>query len=302
VTVPPQAPGIVVNVDTLDVPEIRQSPPNPLLKLITPGRGKEPHSTVMAAGAVMVGSVAAFTVIILETGASVLPQVSVAVHVSVTVPPQAPGIAEKVDGLDMPEMLHWPLNPLLKLIVLGINAVPQLTVIGDGAVIVGSTAGSTVMILVTGARALPQVSVADHISVTVPPQGPGSAVNIDGSEVPEIRQLPLNPLLKLRVLGEGMEPHSTVTGGSAVMVGMVAGFTVMVLETGVSTLPQASVAVQVSVIVPPQTPGIAVIEDTFEVPEIEHPPLNPLLYGREVGAGIAPQATVMSPGAEITGS
>jgi hypothetical protein len=39
-------------------------------------------------------------VMILVFGAKALPHSSVAVHVSVTVPPQAPGMAEKVEGLD----------------------------------------------------------------------------------------------------------------------------------------------------------------------------------------------------------
>jgi hypothetical protein len=59
------------------------------------------------------------------------------------------------------------------------------------------------------------------------------------------------------------------------MVGSDAGLMVIVLVTGVSTLPQASVAVQVSVTVPPQAPGAAVMVDGFDVPLIRHPPLNP---------------------------
>ena len=63
-----------------------------------------------------------------------------------------------------------------------------------GAVIVGSAAAFTVMILVTGASTRPHVSVAVHVSVTVPPQGPGVAVNVDGLDTPVIKQLPV-PLL-----------------------------------------------------------------------------------------------------------
>ena len=43
-----------------------------------------PQATVIAAGAVIVGNAAGSTVIILDTDAIVLPQASVAVHVSVT--------------------------------------------------------------------------------------------------------------------------------------------------------------------------------------------------------------------------
>ena len=61
--------------------------------------GTPPQATVMSAGAVIVGSAAGLTVIILDTLAIVLPHISVAVHVSVTVPPQAFGVAVKVDQI-----------------------------------------------------------------------------------------------------------------------------------------------------------------------------------------------------------
>ena len=67
----------------------------------------------MFAGAVIVGNVAGLTVMILDTEAMVLPQGSVAVHVSVTFPPQAEGVAEKVDGLEVPVIKQPPLNPLV---------------------------------------------------------------------------------------------------------------------------------------------------------------------------------------------
>jgi hypothetical protein len=58
---------------------------------------------------------------------------------------------------------------------------------------VGKAAGLTVIILDTGARTLPQASVAVQVSVTVPPQGPGVEVNVEGLEVPLIRHPPDNP-------------------------------------------------------------------------------------------------------------
>ena len=277
VTVPPHDPGVVVYVEGLEVPDIRQPPVSPLVKLIVLGDGIAPHATVMAAGGVMVGRAAGFTVIIRETEAIVLPQVSVAVHVSITFPPQTPGVAVKVEGLDTPDILQLPVSPLLKLMVLDAGMAPQITVNGAGAVMTGRAAGLTVIIRETGARGLPQTSVAVQVSVTVPPQGPGMTENVDGLEVPEIRQPPVKPLLKLMVLDAGMAPQSTVIAAGAVIVGSAAGVTVMVLETGVSDLPQASVAVQVSVTVPPQASGRAVNEERFDVPEMEHPPLNPLL-------------------------
>ena len=76
------------------------------------GAGNAPQATVVVAGAVIVGNVAGSTVITLVTGASGLPQASVAVHVSVTVPPHDPGVALKVDGFEVPLMRQAPLNPL----------------------------------------------------------------------------------------------------------------------------------------------------------------------------------------------
>jgi hypothetical protein len=75
--------------------------------------GKDPHATVVAAGGVIVGKAAGLTVITLDTGARALPQASVAVHVSVTVPPHAPGVAVKVDGFELPLNKQPPLNPLV---------------------------------------------------------------------------------------------------------------------------------------------------------------------------------------------
>ena len=62
----------------------------------------------MSAGAVIVGRAAGLTVIILDTEARALPQISVAVQVSVTLPPQASGVAENVDVLEVPEIRHPP--------------------------------------------------------------------------------------------------------------------------------------------------------------------------------------------------
>ena len=67
---------------------------------------------ILEGGEVNVGAAAGVTVIILEA-VIVLPHASVAVHVSVTVPPQADGVAEKVDGLEVPLIKQPPLNPLV---------------------------------------------------------------------------------------------------------------------------------------------------------------------------------------------
>ena len=47
------------------------------------------------------------------------------------------------------------------------------------------------MVLVTGARSLPQASLAVHVSVIVPPQGPGAAEKVEVADVPVIRHEPV---------------------------------------------------------------------------------------------------------------
>jgi hypothetical protein len=134
-------------------------------------------------------------VIVRDTGARTLPHASVAVHVSVTVPPQAPGGVVNVERLDVPLIEQFPCRPLLNDIVLGAGIAPQATVVLAGAVMIGRAAGDTVIVLDTGARTLPHASVAVHVSVTVPPHGPGVVVKVEGFEVPLIRQVPVSPLV-----------------------------------------------------------------------------------------------------------
>jgi hypothetical protein len=200
----------------------------------------------------------------------------VAVQVSVNVPPHAFGVAEKVEGFEVPLIKHPPLNPLENGIVLGAGNEPQATVVVAGAVIVGKSAGLTVIVLDTRAKALPQESVAVQVSVTFPPQALGVAENVEGFEVPLTKHPPINPLENGIVLGAGNEPQATVVAAGAVIVGKVAGLMVIVLDTEAKALPQESVAVQVSVTVPPQALGVAENVEGFEVPLIKHPPLNPL--------------------------
>jgi len=134
-------------------------------------------------------------VITRDTDASGLPQISVAVHVSVTVPPHALGLALNVDGFEVPLIKQPPLNPFVNGIVLGAGNAPHATVVAPGAVIVGNTAGLTVITRDTDARGLPHASVAVHVSVTGPPQAFGEALNVDGFEVPLNKQPPVNPFV-----------------------------------------------------------------------------------------------------------
>jgi hypothetical protein len=62
-----------------------------------------------------------------------------------------------------------------------------------GAVIVGSAAGLTVIVLVC-VIVLAHASVNVHVSVTFPPQGPGRVPSVDVTD-PVIRQAPLPPLV-----------------------------------------------------------------------------------------------------------
>ena len=126
---------------------------------------------------------------VLVTGASTRPQASVAVQVSVIVPPQSPGVAEKVDVLEVPEIKHEPVSPLVYVSVEDVGATPQAIVMDGGALIVGSVAGVTVMVLDPVMVRL-QTSVKDHESVSVPPQ-PVTVPVLVAVTVPEIRQVPL---------------------------------------------------------------------------------------------------------------
>jgi hypothetical protein len=240
-------------VEALEVPLIKQPSLNPLLKAIVLGSGKAPQATVIFSGAVIVGNAAGLTVMVLDTDARILPQVSVAVHVSVTVPPHALGVAVNVEALEVPLIKQPSLNPLLKLIVLGSGKAPQATVIFSGAVMVGNAAGLTVIALDTDAMILPQVSVAVQVSVTIPPHALGVAVKVEVFEVPLTKQPPLNPLLKGIVLGSGKAPQATVIFSGAVIVGNAAGLTWIILDALI-VLPNVSVNVQDSVMSPPQAP------------------------------------------------
>ena len=104
----------------------------------------------------------------------------------------------------------------------------ETTVKFDVAAKTACAVGLTVMVLETEASALPHASVAVHVSVTVPPQAPGVAVNVDALEVPDIKQLPERPLVKLLVLLAGTPPQATVIFPGLEITGKAAGLTVIV--------------------------------------------------------------------------
>ena len=69
----------------------------------------------------------------------------------------------------------------------------QDTVIGGAAENVAAGAGLTVITL-DCVIVLPQASVNVQLSVTLPPQRPGNAPNVDGTD-PAIRHAPLPPFV-----------------------------------------------------------------------------------------------------------
>ena len=77
------------------------------------------------------------------------------------------------------------------------NEVPQATVVlAGGALNIGNNAGETVIVLDTGASALPQRSVAFHVSTIVPPQAPaGLCAVLVATADPLMRQPAPPPLL-----------------------------------------------------------------------------------------------------------
>ena len=95
------------------MPLIRHPPANPVVYDIVLGAGNDPQATVMSAGGVIVGKAAGSTVIVLDTGVNGLPHGSVAVHTSVTVPPQGPGVEVKVDVLEVPLIKQPPASPFV---------------------------------------------------------------------------------------------------------------------------------------------------------------------------------------------
>ena len=139
----------------------------------------------------------------------------------------------------------------------------------------GAGAGLTVIVLVTGTSALPHASVAVHVSVIVPPHGPGAAEKVDVADVPVIKQDPVSPLLYVSVDDAGVAPHAMLMAAGAVIVGSAAGVTVIVLDPLI-VLPHASVYVQLSVSVPPH-PVIVPLLVAVTVPDIKHVALAPLL-------------------------
>ena len=73
--------------------------------------GVAPHAMVMAPGAVITGSAAGVTVIVLDP-LIVLPHASVYVQLSVSVPPH-PVIVPLLVAVTVPDIRHAPLAPLL---------------------------------------------------------------------------------------------------------------------------------------------------------------------------------------------
>src|SRR5512140_3111462 len=102
---------------------------------------------------------------VLETGNTVRPHASVAVQVSVTVPPQAGGIAVQVERLDVPEIRHPPVRPFVNVIVLADGTAPQATVIAFVAVTASTVVYSIALVVALPITVRPHASVAVQVSV-----------------------------------------------------------------------------------------------------------------------------------------
>ena len=170
------------------------------------------------------------------------------VHVSVTFPPQAPGSVPRLEFTD-PLTKQAPLPPLVK-VNLCVVAPPQATVMVGAAANSGAAAGDTTIVLVL-VIVLWQASVNVHVSVTLPPHTPGSVLRLDAAD-PLIKQAPLPPLVNVND-DVTAPPHATVIVPAAANSACAAGLTTMVLVL-VIVCPH-TVAVHVSVTLPPHTPG-----------------------------------------------
>ena len=143
VTFPPHTPGSVPRVDVTD-PLTRHAPLPPLVK-VSDDVVAPPQATVMVPAAAKAGAGAGFTTIVLVL-VIVLPQASVNVHDSVTLPPHTPGSVPRVDVAD-PEIRHAPLPPLVN-VSEDVAAPPQATVIVPAAANSAAGAGDTTIVLV----------------------------------------------------------------------------------------------------------------------------------------------------------
>jgi hypothetical protein len=231
-------------------------------------------------------------------------QLSVAVKVTILAPkfPQLKVVLLKL-RLTIPQLSALLLLTAAALVDT-VPALPRFKLIFL-QLVVGLTVSLTKIVLETETKVLPQMSLAVQVSRTCPLQFPEIIVaNVDKFEVPLIWQLPPCPFENDRVLADGSRfEQVTVMLEGAVIVGNAAGLTVMNLETEVRVLPQMSVPVQVSVIVPPHAPdGVCALKvEAFEVPLIRQPPLKALLKGIILEEGLLPQAIVIGPGAVIVG-
>ncbi len=170
---------------------------------------------VCAGGLLAVGACVSLIVIVCVTVVA-LPQLSVYVHVLVTVPPQRfAGIGEST-----PVTVPAPsqLSIQFKSVIAGISP-GHSTVISAGA---GSSVGACVSLIVIVCVAVaefPQASVYVQVLVTVPPQYPPTTGPSTPVTVPAPSQLSVHP----RSVIAGTSPtHSTVTGpGGGFNIGFV---------------------------------------------------------------------------------
>ena len=109
--VPPHGPGAAEKVDVADVPVIKHDPLKLLVNVSVDDVGVAPQAIVMPAGAVITGNAPGVTVIVLDP-LIVLPQASVYVQLSVSVPPHPVTVPLRV-AVTVPDIRHDPLPPLV---------------------------------------------------------------------------------------------------------------------------------------------------------------------------------------------
>jgi len=125
----------------------------------------------------------------------VLLHASVNVHVSVSVPPQ-PFTIPVLTAITLPDIRHDPDAEFVYATVGTTGIASQATEIFTGGVVnTTGGAGVTVIVLDTENNGLPQISVAVHVSVIVPPHGPGTELKVEVFDVPLMRHPPLAPFV-----------------------------------------------------------------------------------------------------------
>jgi hypothetical protein len=205
-----------------------------------------PHWAVLFAGhVVMLGAVVSFTVTV-KLHWLWLAQASVAVQVTVVVPkPKVVPLA----GLQVTVGLAAQVSVAVgvaKVATAPLGLVQETVVLAGQAPMAGAVVSITVTVWLQGVEWLPDASVASQVRVAEKVVPHSAFVT-----VPRLWTVAA-PQVSLAVGASNVQgvPHSTLWLATQVSVGAVVSCTVTVKLQGVEWLPAASVAVQVTVVVP----------------------------------------------------